>query len=245
MENALIGWGGEKRKPLQIEGKMFPELGMTPNVKVPPMIPYLLLLHQPGKALFPCRFWQKHCRRKFVFLASPSMMEPETQNIIWRNSWPKLGLRRGRLRESLAEKPPRTLDELLKRAAKYIRIEEALKPKVDSSNKRKIHEGERKDPRREGLAEGQRHMPPDGFHKDRGHNTKDCYHLKNEIEKLIQRGYLKEYVENNPSGNNAAPRMGGKEFEEAESSRRKEKGRENLPAVRVTGVVIGGPAGGD
>ncbi|KAL0302868.1 UNVERIFIED_CONTAM: hypothetical protein Sradi_6154900 [Sesamum radiatum] len=33
------------------------------------------------------------------------------------------------------------------------------------------------------------------FHKDRGHSTEDCYHLKNEIEKLIQRGYLKEYVE--------------------------------------------------
>ncbi|KAL0416697.1 UNVERIFIED_CONTAM: hypothetical protein Slati_3501600 [Sesamum latifolium] len=73
------------------------------------------------------------------------------------------GLRRGRFRESIAGKPPTTLDELLKRAAKYIHIKEALKPKVDSSNKRKIWEGERKDPRREGLAEGQRHMPPNRF----------------------------------------------------------------------------------
>ncbi|KAL0455742.1 UNVERIFIED_CONTAM: hypothetical protein Slati_0913400 [Sesamum latifolium] len=32
------------------------------------------------------------------------------------------GLRRGRFRESIAGKPPTTLDELLKRAAKYIRI---------------------------------------------------------------------------------------------------------------------------
>ncbi|KAL0400128.1 UNVERIFIED_CONTAM: hypothetical protein Sradi_2356100 [Sesamum radiatum] len=166
------------------------------------------------------------------------------------------GLRRARFRESIARKPPMTPDELLKRTAKYIRIVEALKPKVDSGNKRKIREGERKDPRREGLAEGQRHMPPDGFakytplkapraeiltiaeqqgivqwsrkmkdnpkrlksdkycrfHKDRGHNTEDCYHLKNEIEKLIQRGYLREYVENNPSGNNTTPRRGGREW---------------------------------
>ncbi|KAL0434156.1 UNVERIFIED_CONTAM: hypothetical protein Slati_2749900 [Sesamum latifolium] len=83
------------------------------------------------------------------------------------------------------------------------------------------------------------------FHKDRGHIIEDCYHLKNEIEKLIQMGYLKEYVENNPSDNNTAPRRGGKEFEEAESSKRREKGRENLPTTGVIGVVTGGPAGGD
>ncbi|KAL0391382.1 UNVERIFIED_CONTAM: hypothetical protein Slati_4570200 [Sesamum latifolium] len=55
------------------------------------------------------------------------------------------GLRRGRFRESIAGKPPTTLDELLKRAAKYIRIEEALKPKEEFNNKRKNREGERKD----------------------------------------------------------------------------------------------------
>ncbi|KAL0428243.1 UNVERIFIED_CONTAM: hypothetical protein Slati_2999100 [Sesamum latifolium] len=149
-----------------------------------------------------------------------------------------------------------------------------------------LRRGERKDPRREGLAEGQRHMPPDGFtrytplkapraeiltiaeqqgivqwprkmkdnpkrlksdkycrfHKDRGHSTEDCYHLKNEIEKLIQRGYLKEYIENKPSGHSSAPQREGGEPEEAESSRRREKGRENLPSAGVIDVVTGGPA---
>ncbi|KAL0433426.1 UNVERIFIED_CONTAM: hypothetical protein Slati_2676900 [Sesamum latifolium] len=75
------------------------------------------------------------------------------------------GLRKGRFRESITEKPPTTLDELLKRAAKYIRIEEALKPKAEVDNKRKIREGEKRDPRREGLADGQRHMPPNIFVK--------------------------------------------------------------------------------
>ncbi|KAL0440607.1 UNVERIFIED_CONTAM: hypothetical protein Slati_2543700 [Sesamum latifolium] len=37
------------------------------------------------------------------------------------------------------------------------------------------------------------------FHRDRGHTAEECYHLKNEIEKLIQCGYLKEYVNQGPS----------------------------------------------
>ncbi|KAL0461346.1 UNVERIFIED_CONTAM: hypothetical protein Slati_0022200 [Sesamum latifolium] len=37
------------------------------------------------------------------------------------------------------------------------------------------------------------------FHRDRGHTTEECYHLKNEIETLIQYGYLKEYVNQGPS----------------------------------------------
>ncbi|GAA0165988.1 hypothetical protein LIER_21252 [Lithospermum erythrorhizon] len=32
------------------------------------------------------------------------------------------------------------------------------------------------------------------YHKDHGHDTDDCRHLKIEIEKLIQRGKLKDYV---------------------------------------------------
>ncbi|KAL0445728.1 UNVERIFIED_CONTAM: hypothetical protein Slati_1700700 [Sesamum latifolium] len=73
------------------------------------------------------------------------------------------GLWRGRFGESIAGKPPMTLDELLKRAAKYLRIEETLKPKTDTNNKRKVREGEKRDPHRDGLAEGQRHMPPNSF----------------------------------------------------------------------------------
>ncbi|KAL0416785.1 UNVERIFIED_CONTAM: hypothetical protein Slati_3510400 [Sesamum latifolium] len=32
------------------------------------------------------------------------------------------------------------------------------------------------------------------FHNDYGHTTEECCHLKNEIERLIQNGYLQEYV---------------------------------------------------
>ncbi|KAL2250896.1 UNVERIFIED_CONTAM: hypothetical protein Sindi_2211900 [Sesamum indicum] len=40
------------------------------------------------------------------------------------------------------------------------------------------------------------------FHRDRGHTTEECHHLKNEIEKLIQRGHLKEYVNHYAQGRN-------------------------------------------
>ncbi|XP_022155902.1 uncharacterized protein LOC111022905 [Momordica charantia] len=33
------------------------------------------------------------------------------------------------------------------------------------------------------------------FHRDHGHATQDCFDLKEEVEGLIRRGYLKEYVE--------------------------------------------------
>jgi hypothetical protein len=32
------------------------------------------------------------------------------------------------------------------------------------------------------------------FHKDKGHDTKDCFMLKKEIERLIAKGYLKQLV---------------------------------------------------
>ncbi|KAL0444272.1 UNVERIFIED_CONTAM: hypothetical protein Slati_2149900 [Sesamum latifolium] len=32
------------------------------------------------------------------------------------------------------------------------------------------------------------------FHEDRGHDTEDCYNLKDEIEKLIQKGHFREFL---------------------------------------------------
>ncbi|KAL0453570.1 UNVERIFIED_CONTAM: hypothetical protein Slati_1335100 [Sesamum latifolium] len=83
------------------------------------------------------------------------------------------------------------------------------------------------------------------FHKDRGHSTEDCYHLKNEIEKLIQRGYLKEYVENKPPGHEFTPQRLNIGLKEAEGSRIREKKKENLPTTGMIGVVTGRLAGGD
>ena len=35
------------------------------------------------------------------------------------------------------------------------------------------------------------------YHKDIGHTTEQCTKLRDEIEYLIERGYLKEYIQNN------------------------------------------------
>ncbi|KAL0437768.1 UNVERIFIED_CONTAM: hypothetical protein Sradi_0484700 [Sesamum radiatum] len=81
------------------------------------------------------------------------------------------------------------------------------------------------------------------FHKDRGHSTEECLHLKDEIDKLIRRGYLKEYVDrNNQSreGNSRPPRE-GRERE----ARQNQPNQDNPPTTRVIGVIFAGPAGGD
>ncbi|XP_057471965.1 uncharacterized protein LOC130760604 [Actinidia eriantha] len=39
------------------------------------------------------------------------------------------------------------------------------------------------------------------FHRDHGHNTEDCFHLKEQIADLIKRGYLRKYVVARPPPN--------------------------------------------
>ncbi|KAL0446847.1 UNVERIFIED_CONTAM: hypothetical protein Slati_1812600 [Sesamum latifolium] len=51
-------------------------------------------------------------------------------------------LRSGRFRESIAGKPPATLDELLVRAEKYIRIEETSWLRAATPSKRRVEEGD-------------------------------------------------------------------------------------------------------
>ncbi|XP_052203242.1 uncharacterized protein LOC127808678 [Diospyros lotus] len=37
------------------------------------------------------------------------------------------------------------------------------------------------------------------FHRDHGHDTADCYQLKQEIQELINRGYLKKFIAREPN----------------------------------------------
>ncbi|KAL0448645.1 UNVERIFIED_CONTAM: hypothetical protein Slati_1420900 [Sesamum latifolium] len=147
----------------------------------------------------------------------------------------------GRFKESIAGKPPSTMEDLLMRSQKYIRIEESNASNPSLSGKRKGQEEEKRVEEERGaqtftsngvrvlyplnasngeilvLAEQQglisqwptkmkdnpKRLKSDKyccFHRDRGHTMKECHHLKNEIEKLIQRGHLKEYVYHYPQG---------------------------------------------
>ncbi|KAL0345044.1 UNVERIFIED_CONTAM: hypothetical protein Sradi_4335700 [Sesamum radiatum] len=195
-------------------------------------------------------------------------------------------LRRGRFRESIAGKPPATLDELLVRAEKYIRIEETSDVRAMTPSKRRAEEESRSKrplndrhrdrgrgpaldttrytplnaPRAEILAvaerqgivqwplqmrENPKRMKSDKyclFHKDRGHSTEECLHLKDEIEKLIRRGYLKEYVDRNnrPREGNSRPPQ-----ERRERETRGNQPNQTTPNCRGHRVISGGPAGGD
>ncbi|GFZ09934.1 hypothetical protein Acr_21g0005330 [Actinidia rufa] len=46
------------------------------------------------------------------------------------------------------------------------------------------------------------------FHRDHGHNTEDCFQLKEQIADLIKRGYLRKYVAARPSPNSPERRYG-------------------------------------
>ncbi|KAI3443762.1 hypothetical protein Pfo_000427 [Paulownia fortunei] len=72
------------------------------------------------------------------------------------------------------------------------------------------------------------------FHRDRGHTTEECFHLKQEIERLIRKGYLTEFVEK------ANKRSRGNNQEQHGRER-----EENLPTAGVIAVISGGPGSGD
>ncbi|GFY90877.1 hypothetical protein Acr_07g0010730 [Actinidia rufa] len=46
------------------------------------------------------------------------------------------------------------------------------------------------------------------FHWDHGHNTEDCFQLKEQIADLIKRGYLRKYVADHPPSNSPERRYG-------------------------------------
>ena len=203
------------------------------NKKVPKTAAYLFTIRQrEGETL-------RDFMQRFVDAVHevPHVNQELLASIVQQNLQP------GRFKESIAGKPPSTMEDLLVRSQKYIQIKEsnALDPSL--SGKRKGRK-EEKEPKKK---EERKHVPPAGFahytplnaprreilmvaeqqglisqwptkmkdnpkrfksdkychfHRDRGHMMEECHHLKNEIEKLIQRGHLKEYVNHYAQGRN-------------------------------------------
>ncbi|KAL0396511.1 UNVERIFIED_CONTAM: hypothetical protein Scaly_0099500 [Sesamum calycinum] len=197
--------------------------------------------------------------RDYVQRFSEAVLEVPHVNPELLTSIMQQNLRRWRFRESIVGKPLATLDELLVRAEKYIRIEETSSGRGTTPLKRRAEdEGHSRRPLNESNQRDQRRIPPSDitrytslsapraeilavaeqqgivqwplrmrenpkrmksnkyylFYKDRGHGTEDCFHLKDEIEKLIQRGYLKEYVNRSDQPqerNSRPPEKGAKE----------------------------------
>ncbi|KAL0420377.1 UNVERIFIED_CONTAM: hypothetical protein Slati_3060600, partial [Sesamum latifolium] len=97
------------------------------------------------------------------------------------------------------------------------------------------------------------------FHNDYGHTTEECRHLKNEIERLIQNGYLQEYVcwekargtgsyQKKETDRTKEPRGANQEAPPRESPQAgiKEKmDPNNVPRKGIIRMITGGPVGGD
>ncbi|PIN07569.1 hypothetical protein CDL12_19867 [Handroanthus impetiginosus] len=152
---------------------------------------------------------------------------------------------------NLVKKLVDDFDELLARAEKYINLEEAIKIKRAESNDK------RKDKKKEGSVqkktrmEGQERSPPfmqcmDNFtplksnafcrfHNEYGHDTDEYMHSRNEFERLIQKGMLKEFIAKEDHSNRKT------------QDRRKEHVQEpiNLPRRGTIQMIFGNPTNGD
>ncbi|XP_077246045.1 uncharacterized protein LOC143885889 [Tasmannia lanceolata] len=90
------------------------------------------------------------------------------------------------------------------------------------------------------------------FHQDHGHTTDNCYHLKNEIERLARLGQIDRYLQN-PPRSQQRPRSEIHRPDEhrcspnhrAESSRQGASDLEEAPKItRNIDTIYGGPASG-
>ncbi|XP_011101731.1 uncharacterized protein LOC105179796 [Sesamum indicum] len=81
------------------------------------------------------------------------------------------GLRKGPFTSALARDPPRDVEQLMALAQKCIEEEEVNAMK-DSERREREHT----------------------FHRERGHNTEECFQLTNEIERLVRQGYFQDRV---------------------------------------------------
>ncbi|KAL0451253.1 UNVERIFIED_CONTAM: hypothetical protein Slati_1103400 [Sesamum latifolium] len=178
------------------------------------------------------------------------------------------GLLDGDFFKSLAKKPATKFDALLARSTKYINIEDAQASKREGKGEKKRRTKMKALMTVEGKALLSRpRLYKDGpqrpkshklcrFHNDYGHTTEEYRHLKNEIERLIQNGYLQEYIcwekargtgpyqrYEDKVGKNASPESPIKEMP---GSSINGKAKVSDPFRKgVIRMIAGGPAGGD
>ncbi|KAL0289146.1 UNVERIFIED_CONTAM: hypothetical protein Sradi_7079500 [Sesamum radiatum] len=183
------------------------------------------------------------------------------------------GLLDGDFFKSLAKKPVSKFDALLARAVKYINMEEAQAAKKDSRGEKRKEVKElapTKKPRgdlRERRPPFQRRDTPQQpksdkfcrFHNDYGHTTEECRHLKNEIKRLIQNGYLEEYVcwerargigpyqkkEGDRAREVRAPSPGRPSREGSKQASGSKEDNNDIPRKGIIRMITGGPSGGD
>ncbi|RVW26623.1 Transposon Ty3-I Gag-Pol polyprotein [Vitis vinifera] len=120
--------------------------------------------------------------------------------------------------ESLAKKPPTTMDDLFQRANKYSMLEDDVRAAtqqvmVARQASRGAAERNAKFPDRPSRLSDFRWPRPQGtdpstrdpnkrcvFHKEHGHTTETCRSLQYLVERLIKAGHLKQYLRSDAGG---------------------------------------------
>ncbi|KAL0445856.1 UNVERIFIED_CONTAM: hypothetical protein Slati_1713500 [Sesamum latifolium] len=164
------------------------------------------------------------------------------------------GLKKGPFASALARDPPEDVEQLMRIAQKYI-DEEEINAMKDGEWQRSRDRGRWKDSREKQARVDKERDPPykPKFHRERGHDTEDCFQLKDEIERLVRQGYFKEYkLERSESRDR---KVGDRRtrsrlrspnrFRGKEEDREIKGSRENVPVKGVINTIAGGPGGGD
>ncbi|KAI3465163.1 hypothetical protein Pfo_021826 [Paulownia fortunei] len=149
-------------------------------------------------------------------------------------------LQQGKFKDSIARKPPVTLEELLQRAEEPEGRKEERRHPPPNTYTRFAPLNVRLS---EVLMVAEQHgliQPPHPLKENRGHTTKECFYLKQEIERLIRKGYLTEFVEKANSNRQDQRRRNATR---QQKTHREQK--ENLPTVGVIAVISRGPDSGD
>ncbi|KAL2248312.1 UNVERIFIED_CONTAM: Retrovirus-related Pol polyprotein from transposon [Sesamum indicum] len=164
------------------------------------------------------------------------------------------GLKKGPFASALARDPPTNVEQLMRLAQKYINEEEMNTMKdgewmgnalltVEKSDILKWPHHTRFTPAKKFSSKYCK------FHRERGHDTKECYQLKDEIERSIRQGYFKELVLKCRADDNVIRRSRSRS-----PDRRRDKGKgvlkeanpgNNAPVKGVIYTIAGGPKGGD
>ncbi|KAL2228385.1 UNVERIFIED_CONTAM: hypothetical protein Sindi_1818200 [Sesamum indicum] len=81
------------------------------------------------------------------------------------------------------------------------------------------------------------------FHKDKGHNTEDCYQLRDEIERLVRQGYFKHLIDRKAEAGDRSRSRSRERHQKDEAG--KSIARDNPPTKGIIHTISGGLTNGD